>query len=61
MTYIISFHCIASLKAFIKKNLIADTEIIEKGSTYIKVNSSFINQANWIKSSYVYQINKTSL
>ena len=58
MTYIISFYCIASLKAFIKKNSIADTELLEKGNTYIKVNSSFINQANWINSSYVYQINK---
>ena len=58
MTYIISFHCIASLKAFIKKNSIVDSELLEKGNTYIKVNSSFINQANWINSSYVYQINK---
>jgi len=58
MNYIISFHCIASLKAFIKKNSITDSELLEKGKTYIKVNSSFINQANWINSSYVYQINK---
>lgn len=58
MNYIISFHCIASLKAFIKKNSIAATEIIEKGKTYIKVNHTFMNQANWINSSYVYQINK---
>ena len=58
MNYIISFHCKASCKAFIKKNSIADTELLEKGSTYIKVNNSFMNQADWINSSYVYQINK---
>jgi len=58
MNYIISFHCIASLKAFMKKNSITDSELLEKGNTYIKVNYSFINQANWINSSYVYQINK---
>jgi len=58
MNYIISFHCIASLKLFLKKNSISDSEILEKGNTYIKVNYSFMNQANWINSSYVYQINK---
>lgn len=58
MNYIISFHCKSSCKAFIKKNCIADTELLEKGSTYIKVNNSFMNQADWINSSYVYQINK---
>ena len=58
MNYIISFHCKASCKAFIKKNSIADNELLEKGSTYIKVNKSFMNQAEWINSSYVHQINK---
>jgi len=58
MNYIISFHCIASLKAFIKKNSIADAEIIEKGKAYIKVNYSLMSKAHWINSSYVYQINK---
>jgi len=58
MNYIISFHCKASLKAFIKKNSISESELLEKGSTYIKVNYTFMNQADWINSSYVYQINK---
>jgi hypothetical protein len=58
MKYIISFNCNASCKAFLKKNSITSKELIEKGNTYIKVASDFMKQANWINSSYVYQIKK---
>ncbi len=54
--YTISFNCYASCKAFLKKNSVAPNELIEKGNTFIKVDSSFMKQANWINSSYVYQI-----
>ena len=58
MKYIISFHCHASCEAFLKKNSVAPSELIEKGNTYIKVASDFMKQADWINSSYVYQIKK---
>lgn len=58
MIYTISFHCKASCRFFIKRNCVHENEIIERGSTYIKVNESFMKGYDWINSSYVYQINK---
>jgi len=57
MNHIISFFSIANANAFIRQNLVNDSEIIERGSTYIIVDDAFMREANWIESDHVFQIN----